>query len=51
MLTDGHLTTVDDDKFGILDWTIRNLSNVFTDGRFENGSYTLKIYTSVPHIS
>lgn len=51
MLTDGHLTTADDDKFGILDWTIRNLSNVFTDGRFENGSYTLKIYTSVPHIS
>ena len=51
VLTDGHLTTADDDKFGILDWTIRNLSNVFTDGRFENGSYTLKIYTSVPHIS
>ena len=42
VLTDGHLTTADDDKFGILDWTIRNLSNVFTDGRFENGSYTLK---------
>lgn len=51
VLTDGHLTTADDDKFGILDWTIRNLSNVFTDGRFENGSYTLKIYTSVPYIS
>ena len=51
VLTDGHLTTTDDDKFGILDLTVRNLSNVFTDGRFENGSYTLKVYTSIPYIS
>ncbi|WP_456086410.1 DUF4249 domain-containing protein [Parabacteroides sp.] len=51
VLTDGHLTTADDDKFGILDLTVRNLSNVFTDGRFENGSYTLKVYTSIPYIS
>ncbi|MBP3642860.1 DUF4249 domain-containing protein [Parabacteroides johnsonii] len=50
VLTDGHLTTADDDKFGILDWTIRNTNNVFTDGRFENGSYTLKVYTSIPYI-
>lgn len=51
VLTDGHLTTADDDEFGILDWTVRNLNNVFTDGRFENGSYTLKVYTSIPYIS
>ena len=51
VFTDGHLTTTDDDKFGILDLTVRNLSNVFTDGRFENGSYTLKVYTSIPYIS
>lgn len=51
VLTDGHLTTADNDKFGILDLTVRNLNNVFTDGRFENGSYTLKVYTSVPNIS
>lgn len=51
VLTDGHLTTADDDKFGILDLAVRNLGNVFTDGRFENGSYTLKVYTSIPYIS
>lgn len=51
VLTDGHLTTADDEEFGILDMTVQNLNNVFTDGRFENGSYTLKVYTSVPSMS
>ncbi|GGJ94347.1 DUF4249 family protein [Parabacteroides faecis] len=45
VLTDGHLTTADDDEFGILDMTIQNVRNIFTDSRFENGSYTLNVYT------
>lgn len=45
VLTDGHLTTADDDEFGILDMTIRNVRNVFTDSRFTDGSYTLNVYT------
>ena len=42
VLTDGHLTTSDDDEFGVLDMTVRNVRNVFTDSRFPDGSYTLK---------
>lgn len=45
VLTDGHLTTADDEEFGILDMTIQNVRNIFTDSRFENGSYTLNVYT------
>ncbi len=49
VLTDGHLTTADDDEFGILDMTIRNVRNIFTDSRFTNGPYTLNVYTSYPY--
>lgn len=45
VLTDGHLTTADDEEFGNLDMTIQNKTNVFTDNRFKNTSYTLKVYT------
>lgn len=45
VLTDGHLTTADDEEFGNLDMNIRNKTNVFTDNRFKNTSYTLKVYT------
>lgn len=45
VLTDGHLSTADDEEFGILDMTVQNVNNVFTDSRFENGSYTLNVYT------
>lgn len=45
VLTDGHLTTADDEEFGILDMTIQNVRNIFTDSRFEDGSYTLNVYT------
>ena len=45
VLTDGHLTTADDDEFGILDMVIRNKYNIFTDTRFRNDSYTMKVYT------
>lgn len=45
VLTDGHLTTDDDEEFGILDLTIRNKRNVFTDSRFQDNSYTLNVYT------
>lgn len=48
VLTDGHLTTSDDDEFGILDVTIRNVRNVFTDSRFQDGPYTLNVYTYYP---
>lgn len=45
VLTDGHLTTADDEEFGILDMTIQNKNNVFTDSRFQDASYTLNVYT------
>lgn len=45
VLTDGHLTTADDEEFGILDMTIQNKMNIFTDSRFQNSPYTLKVYT------
>ncbi len=48
VLTDGHLTTSDDDEFGVLDMTVRNVRNVFTDSRFPDGSYTLNVYTYYP---
>lgn len=48
VLTDGHLTSSDDDEFGILDMTVRNVRNVFTDSRFTDGSYTLNVYTYYP---
>ncbi len=44
VLTDGHMTTADDEEFGILDMTVQNVRNIFTDSRFENGSYTLNVY-------
>ena len=45
VLTDGHLTTADDEEYGNIDMAIRNKNNVFTDNRFKNTSYTLKVYT------
>lgn len=47
VLTDGHLSTADDNEFGITDMVIRNKNNVFTDSRFRNTSYTLNIYTTL----
>ena len=47
VLTDGHLTTADDDEFGLLDMVIQNKNNVFTDSRFQDTSYTLNVYTNI----
>lgn len=46
VLTDGHISTGDDDEYNIFDRTIENKYNVFTDGRFQGTSYTLKVYTT-----
>lgn len=45
VLSDGHLTTTDDENFNIFDTSIQNKFNVFTDNRFLNASHTLKVYT------
>lgn len=45
VLTDGHMTTSDDDEYNFMDMAIRNVNNVFTDRRFPDASYTLKVYT------
>lgn len=45
VLTDGHLTTADDENFGILDMVIQNKYNIFTDHRFLDATYTMKVYT------
>lgn len=45
VLTDGHPTTEDDDDNGIFAPYIANKYNIFTDNRFSNTSYTLKVYT------
>ena len=34
VLTDGHLTTSDDDEFGVLDMTVRNVRNVLPTAAF-----------------
>lgn len=54
VLTDGHLTTADDEEYGIIDMSVANKYNVFTDSRFRDGSYTLKVYTrysDYPHFA
>lgn len=46
VLTDGHISTGDDDEYNIFDRTIENKHNIFTDARFQDASYTLKVYTN-----
>jgi len=43
VLTDGHSSTSDDEDNGIVT-NIPNKYNVFTDNRFLNANYTLKVY-------
>lgn len=45
VLSDGRLTTSDDENFNIFDTSIQNKFNVFTDNRFLDASHTLKVYT------
>ncbi|MCI1647136.1 MAG: DUF4249 domain-containing protein [Bacteroides sp.] len=44
VLTDGHPTTEDDEDNGIFITNITNKYNIFTDHRFANTTYTLKVY-------
>lgn len=44
ILTDGHVTSSDDDVNGMLPY-IENKYNIFSDNRFSNSSATLKVYT------
>ncbi len=44
VLTDGHSSTSDDDDNGMFTTNIPNKYNIFTDSRFLNANYTLKVY-------
>ncbi|MDO5571389.1 MAG: DUF4249 domain-containing protein [Bacteroidales bacterium] len=45
VLTDGHITTGDDEENNYLDFSIKNNYNIFTDSRFRDKSYTMQVYT------
>lgn len=45
ILTDGHVTSSDDDENAMFPTNIENKYSIFTDNRFTNSSATLKVYT------
>ena len=45
ILTDGHVTSSDDDENTMFPTNIENKYSIFTDNRFTNSSATLKVYT------
>jgi len=47
ILTDGNLSSTDDDEDDFFGSYIENKYNIFTDGRFQNGTCTLKVYTQL----
>lgn len=46
ILTDGHVTSSDDEEENELFPTINNKYNIFTDNQFSNSQTTLKVYTT-----
>lgn len=47
ILTDGNPSSSDDDNEDFFGSYVENKYNVFTDGRFQDGGCTLKVYTSL----